>query len=1323
MIFRKSASAKLKKSYKDKLDSNQTVDFNEMNVHIAALLLKEYIRDYPDGVIDYHLYSDCLNILKLNENQQKLKTTKLLLSRLPKWNLACLKHFMCVFNNITANSSVNKMDAHNISVCVAPSIFHKLDRPSDVESSFQSIAFVKFLIENTESLFGEETLDLFKKPSFDDQALASAEQVVAQTEVAKTKQLKSSKSQPVEYETANKNKSINKVLNLVTLKSKKSLAPKLKTKTSSLASYQNELTTGTYIKKSSAEASSYVPSYNKNTSEAKTTPNLTDHKKSEIESTLSSKKQAEAANFEFCDDDVDYDEYNYNEEFVASAKYQKNTSNQKIKHLGGKLGVNQMAESSGKSKHDLSSNTLSVDSGLSVPTATNSDPESEKSLNALKQKPTNESNANFSDHELYFGEPNSQPNEKMSLMQQQQQAHFLKRQKRMFILNSNLNELINNVVYSSDQDQKTQSLSSSNFGLSNDELDLSLKQAKLNEKLIASSSLDSVLVENANPNNSSSSNAKLDSTNTSLENSTKKLDLLNQAAPVVRRSMSKTVAPLAPHLRKSDESNKRDSLDADIHLNDNIIANSVNLLPYETNILPLTYQKTKKSEILLNEQTKFSSLQYEPGYSSNKPSKTSAISTSTTSYASVKSNYAGEQGSARVKVDLNTVVASATISASALNEYQKHVMAANEKEKASKASASTETNEYKSLKGSGASKNYQCNHSHQHPHASRKSIVKLNIEKTFNSLIQNPFIRNIHSGIGLATDLIAFDATMSDTKIACDDCASNSENGAKIGDKSPSAKIASTVYVPYSPIKLLKVNARVDTNDSSLHSSSKTEDEQHETQKASAQRRRLSKTQRDYRSKTSKSNRAKSPTSSSDLNVSSDLDESRSRRSSVSLLSLKTNSSRFSSLSLDRARNRNTKVKDLTSSNESIEEKVSKKIEITRTKSLNQPKYKENGPRGKLEKKFSAIERTTSNANRSEILQSNSTLTNSAYGGSKIDSNVTICRTSEVGSSSKKLVIKRSISLKSEQDRSSSLKQQQQQQQATAEEKDSNVYKIKEKDEEIGAELKEIIKIVKSPRGELTNTHRYISKIYSKANLYDNRSPKKTPQTESLNKSFEQQQQPIVLSLKSNSNNINNGGYAEPIYSLSMPAANQTVKLDASKQNNSKGSLGSNSTSSSSSISSSGSVLPNFSSHRMSLDPYTLNMLKTMDKNNNNNQNMNKNEMIKLANQAYQNSTSSHLINDLDLVGVTWSVPNIRKQFEKSIKKNEQTDQHHHRASNRNSAIMPSNSASISASSSNKSIHSNDNQSMPTSSSSSSSYNSNFYHFYKDINGNPTTYI
>ena len=44
---------------------------------------------------------------------------------------------------------------HNIAVCVAPSIFHKLDRTHDVESSFRTIAFIEHLIENTSTLFDD----------------------------------------------------------------------------------------------------------------------------------------------------------------------------------------------------------------------------------------------------------------------------------------------------------------------------------------------------------------------------------------------------------------------------------------------------------------------------------------------------------------------------------------------------------------------------------------------------------------------------------------------------------------------------------------------------------------------------------------------------------------------------------------------------------------------------------------------------------------------------------------------------------------------------------------------------------------------------------------------------------------------------------------------------------------------------------------------------------------------------------------------------------------------------------------------------------------
>jgi hypothetical protein len=162
MIFRKSASAKVKKSFKDKLNMNEPIDYNEMSVHIAALLLKDYLRDYPDGIIDFNLYTNCIDILQFNDKQTKLEATKKVLNQLPAWNYVCLRHFMCLFCRIVDYCSVNKMDSHNISVCVAPSIFHKLDRPNDVESSFQIIAFIEYLINNCGELFGNDTFTLLK---------------------------------------------------------------------------------------------------------------------------------------------------------------------------------------------------------------------------------------------------------------------------------------------------------------------------------------------------------------------------------------------------------------------------------------------------------------------------------------------------------------------------------------------------------------------------------------------------------------------------------------------------------------------------------------------------------------------------------------------------------------------------------------------------------------------------------------------------------------------------------------------------------------------------------------------------------------------------------------------------------------------------------------------------------------------------------------------------------------------------------------------------------------------------------------------------------
>lgn len=97
-------------------------------------------------------------------------------------------------------------------------------------------------------------------------------------------------------------------------------------------------------------------------------------------------------------------------------------------------------------KHDLSSNTLSVDSGLSVPTATNSDPESEKSTNVHFTGVELSENGNLLINSLKDVELLDASRLKLELEKCQQMEFIngeteklplLKRQRRMLFLNSN----------------------------------------------------------------------------------------------------------------------------------------------------------------------------------------------------------------------------------------------------------------------------------------------------------------------------------------------------------------------------------------------------------------------------------------------------------------------------------------------------------------------------------------------------------------------------------------------------------------------------------------------------------------------------------------------------------------------------------------------------------------------------------------------------------------------------------------------------------------------------------------------------------------------
>jgi hypothetical protein len=427
------------------------------------------------------------------------------------------------------------------------------------------------------------------------------------------------------------------------------------------------------------------------------------------------------------------------------------------------LNLNQKSQRArGIEKHDLSANTLSVDSGLSVPTggttSTNSDPESEKSsnnhnflTNALANVTANAAsvliqinkhlNKNENDDKCSIAS-----SESSSTNNNQQ----LKRQKRMLFLNSNSTEEQEDTYVSNkhaDEDY--------------------FYTRKINKKLIESSSLDSILISDKNP---AFGSINLDEINRDQNDASG-----SEVHTKKRCSIKSVVAPLAPHLQKQTQEPPHN-------------LPHVVLVPYEVSSknLPLTYQKSDCDR----------------------------------SINSIKS---------KASLDLNEVVATANLLASSLNDLNEN----GHKQKISNSTLTESNVMHNTTTNTTTTTYFQPNNSYfnhnRHPHARRRSIVKLNIEKTFNSL-QTSFIKNIHTGFGLASEFMVSSpvkhagtntANSSTTENFVDDLDNsntdqvhtstsfgsiqsnlsekNLNNKILQCDKSPSSKISSTIYVPYSP--------------------------------------------------------------------------------------------------------------------------------------------------------------------------------------------------------------------------------------------------------------------------------------------------------------------------------------------------------------------------------------------------------------------------------------------------------------------------------------------------------------------------------------------
>ncbi|XP_065536752.1 T-cell activation Rho GTPase-activating protein isoform X4 [Lathamus discolor] len=121
-IFRKAANEKARKELKEDLNKGVNVDLKSKSVHLLAVVLKDFLRNIPSKLLSANLYEKWMQALEKPSKQEKIEELKEVAEKLPRPNLAVLKHLLSLLHRISQNAETNRMDSSNLAICVGPNM-------------------------------------------------------------------------------------------------------------------------------------------------------------------------------------------------------------------------------------------------------------------------------------------------------------------------------------------------------------------------------------------------------------------------------------------------------------------------------------------------------------------------------------------------------------------------------------------------------------------------------------------------------------------------------------------------------------------------------------------------------------------------------------------------------------------------------------------------------------------------------------------------------------------------------------------------------------------------------------------------------------------------------------------------------------------------------------------------------------------------------------------------------------------------------------------------------------------------------------------------
>ncbi|XP_039982145.1 T cell activation RhoGTPase activating protein b [Xiphias gladius] len=160
-VFRKPCSNKNMKDIREQLNRGLEVDMEGQPVVLLVGLLKSFLKEIPGSLLVSELYDNWMTALDNEDTQQRALEIGKVVDELPGHNKLLLRHLVCVLHHILVRANINKMDAHNLAVCIAPTLLQLDGTPLDEqkEKMKKVTELTEFLIKHSEIL-GENIQNL-----------------------------------------------------------------------------------------------------------------------------------------------------------------------------------------------------------------------------------------------------------------------------------------------------------------------------------------------------------------------------------------------------------------------------------------------------------------------------------------------------------------------------------------------------------------------------------------------------------------------------------------------------------------------------------------------------------------------------------------------------------------------------------------------------------------------------------------------------------------------------------------------------------------------------------------------------------------------------------------------------------------------------------------------------------------------------------------------------------------------------------------------------------------------------------------------------------